>query len=857
MRRLSYLLAFLLVAAVQAAPTLKLTLDRSRIYLGESVIANVSLEGSRDGRAVPEFANARAEEIEYLGSRDNSQHSVVIINGKVTRNDFEGRVFVFRITPAAAGTFQTGSVSVKTPSGPVSAPGARIEVTGVEKRDDISASVTCGEATVMVDGAFTITLAVQIAALPAPNAAIEPIMPGQPLHIDAAYLNGAEVKGLKAPDISAVLNGLVSRRVGREPAFTLNEFQQRGMSLGLFDFDSDPFAARPVQFRIPAKKIKRDGADFWEYAVSLDYTPTAEGDYTFGPVTVKGSIIKGARGDGSAIMDDVFVVGPAVTVRVVPPPEEGRPDHFIGSVGKSMRATAALDTSRCKVGDPLTLTLDLAGEISVSNLRPPLLSLQPGYSGDFRIYDDNIESENIEGGKRFKYRVRPLRAGTLEFPSILVAYFDTAKGSYVTVATDPMPLQVEETTRIAATSASPDGPEDDGGAIGAPRVPDGIMSASADKAPRCLAHGPGALALLLAGTPTLWLLVVLLRAFARGLRRHHERGTLGRRANANIHAFRKARSLAARDPSGAAAAATGAARVALAAKLGMETVSLTVPEMRDVLSRRGVADETIDALCSAFEDLERLSYAPSADGGQSARDTIDRLGAALQGVFSALRVVVAAALFLCALPRCAEGAGRSPDPFEWERAGQSVAAAANATDFLAAAGMYYAMVTNGASSGPLLYNLGTALLAAGQKAAAAESLVAAERRLGMTDEVTDNLRLALADNGAAGHLPVSRVFLFWHYGPSFATRIDLAVLGWAAFWAALAVSTLVGKGRRMRFARAAARVVAGGSLLLFAAYGASVAVTAMQGRHIDLPRVAGALVAPRPGAAAAGEEVAP
>ena len=383
------------------------------------------------------------------------------------------------------------------------------------------------------------------------------------------------------------------------------------------------------------------------------------------------------------------------------------------------------------------------------------------------------------------------------------------------------------------------------------------MSASADKAPRCLAHGPGALALLLAGTPTLWLLVVLLRAFARWLRRHHERGTLGRRANANIHAFRKARSLAARDPSGAAAAATGAARVALAAKLGMETVSLTVPEMRDVLSRRGVADETIDALCSAFEDLERLSYAPSADGGQSARDTIDRLGAALQGVFSALRVVVAAALFLCALPRCAEGAGRSPDPFEWERAGQSVAAAANATDFLAAAGMYYAMVTNGASSGPLLYNLGTALLAAGQKAAAAESLVAAERRLGMTDEVTDNLRLALADNGAAGHLPVSRVFLFWHYGPSFATRIDLAVLGWAAFWAALAVSTLVGKGRRMRFARAAARVVAGVSLLLFAAYGASVAVTAMQGRHIDLPRVAGALVAPRPGAAAAGEEVAP
>ena len=103
---------------------------------------------------------------------------------------------------------------------------------------------------------------------------------------------------------------------------------------------------------------------------------------------------------------------------------------------------------------------------------------------------------------------------------------------------------------------------------------------------------------------------------------------------------------------------------------------------------------------------------------------------------------------------------------------------------------------------------------------------------------------------------MSRVFLFWHYGPPFATRIDLAVLGWAAFWAAMAVVSLVGKGRRLHFARAVARIVAVVSLLLFVVYGASVAVTATQCRHLDLPRVAGALAAPH-GGAVAGEEVAP
>lgn len=846
MKRLAFLCVILFVAAVQAA-SLSLSLDRARIYLGESVIANVTLEGSRDDRNIPVFQKASPDEVEFLGSRDNSQHSIVIINGKVTRNDFEGRVFVFRITPAAAGTFLTGTVSLKTSSGTISATGARIEVTGVERRDDISASVTCGDQTVLVDSPFTIALSVLIRALPAPNADFEPIMPRNPLHLEAGYLNGEEVKGLKLPDLNAALNNLVSRRADREPAFTLNDYKQRGMSLDLFDFGGDPFAARPIQFRIPPKKVRLGGTNYWDYAVSLDYTPTAEGDYTFGPVTVKGAIIVGARGDGTAIMDDVFVVGPAVTVRVVPPPEEGRPDYFVGSVGKSMRAAASLDTSRCKVGDPLTLTLDLTGEISVSNLKPPLLSLQPGHSDDFRIYDDNIESENIEGGKRFKYRVRPLRSGTLEFPAVLVAYFNTVKGAYETVATDPMPLQVEETTRIAASSVT-DGPVPDGGVRDAAKgafVPDGIVSAASDPTPRCLAHGPRALAAILAGAPALWLLVIALRAFAGWLRRRRERGTLGRRASSNLRAFRQARARAEKEPIAAAAAASSAARVAIAAKLGLETMSLTVPEMRRALADRAVPGETIDETCAAFEDLEQLSYSHGTESGAAtARERIDRLGAALEKTLATLKSLVVAVLLVGAATHEARAADIAPDAFEWERAGQTMAAAATEEEFLGAAAMYYAMVTNGASSGPLFYNLGTALLLSGKKLAAAEALVAAERRMGTSAEVADNLRLALAEEGTSGHLPASRVFLCWHYGLPFATRIDLAVLGWSAFWLAAAAVALLGRGRRLRPLRTVLRAVATLSLILFAVYGGSAAITFLQNRHPDMPRTAAALIAP-------------
>ena len=216
---------------------------------------------------------------------------------------------------------------------------------------------------------------------------------------------------------------------------------------------------------------------------------------------------------------------------------------------------------------------------------------------------------------------------------------------------------------------------------------------------------------------------------------------------------------------------------------------------------------------------------------------------------------MAAVLLVGAAPREAQAAGHVPDTFEWERAGQAMATAVTDEDFLNAAGGYYAMVTNGASSGPLVYNLGTALLRAGRKAAAAEALVAAERRMGTSAEVADNLRLALADEGASGHLPASRVFLWWHYGLPFATRIDLTVLGWSVFWLAAALLALIGRKRLLRPVRVLLRAVAALALILFAASGASIAITALQNRHTDLPRVAAAFILPKP-AANGGEEAA-
>ena len=133
--------------------------------------------------------------------------------------------------------------------------------------------------------------------------------------------------------------------------------------------------------------------------------------------------------------------------------------------------------------------------------------------------------------------------------------------------------------------------------------------------------------------------------------------------------------------------------------------------------------------------------------------------------------------------------------------------------------------------------------------------MAAERRMGTSTEVADNLRLALSDEGVSGHLPVSRVFLWWHYGLPLATRIDLTVLGWTVFWLAAALLALIGRRRFLRPLRVLLRAVAALALLLFVASGTSAAITALQNRHTDLPRVAAAFILPKP-AANSGEEAA-
>jgi hypothetical protein len=584
--------------------TLKVSPSRSSIYFGESFNLTVEVNGADRGVEAPDLSDLSSADIQLLGQHSNSRSSISIINGRMTRESFEGRVFAYQVKPLKVGPFKAGPVRVTAAGQTYTHAGVSVQVAGIEKQDTVIAAVTASSTSVLVEEPFTITLSVAIAELPEPFAENnEPLHPNFLPQLSADFLELQQAApGLKGPDLNQALNGLIDQN-GRQPSFAINNYQTRDMGgFGNF-FDADPFRPRPIRFRLPSKKITLNDRKYREYTFSLDYTPTKEGEFTFGPLSFKGTVIASVSADRQAVTKDVYTIGPAVTVRVVPPPDEGRPEWFIGSVGKSMKAAAAFDATVCKVGDPLTLTLEVTGPLSISNLRTPLLNLQPELSKDFRIYDDNVSADTLPDGKRFKYRVRPMREGTLEFPPIKLAYYNTATRAYTTVATAPVPIQARATTQIATSSGNGSTNETATIETQARPVPSGITLDAQGARPASLLPPPRVTRLLVLAGPSLCLLAALLAPLAaavKALRTRRRRSGALRRAQG---ALRRAAT---------AERAARAVRAYLADRLDVSGNALTPSETEALLRQRNVPSEAAATCRDLLGKLDEAMYRPDA-----------------------------------------------------------------------------------------------------------------------------------------------------------------------------------------------------------------------------------------------------
>ena len=142
----------------------------------------------------------------------------------------------------------------------------------------------------------------------------------------------------------------------------------------------------------------------------------------------------------------------AATLNVKPLPPNA-PPNFSGAIG-NFTMTADARPKTVQVGDPITVTSTISGRGNFDRMNGPALEDERGWhkyppSSKFK-QDDDV---GISGEKTFEMVIAPNEKKPA-VPPLVFAYFDPVKENYVTLRSNPVPIQVEGGVAPSASAAT-------------------------------------------------------------------------------------------------------------------------------------------------------------------------------------------------------------------------------------------------------------------------------------------------------------------------------------------------------------------------------------------------------------------
>ena len=147
---------------------------------------------------------------------------------------------------------------------------------------------------------------------------------------------------------------------------------------------------------------------------------------------------------------DVTLEAEALNIKVHPLPTNNVPPDFNGAVG-SYALNGTVSTNNVAVGDPITLTVQIAGHGPIESLT--LSSLDKWR--DFRIYPpiarvETTDPFGLDGAKTFEQVIIPENAEVKEVPPVTFSFFDPEKRAYRTVTRPGTPIVVHPASAAPA-----------------------------------------------------------------------------------------------------------------------------------------------------------------------------------------------------------------------------------------------------------------------------------------------------------------------------------------------------------------------------------------------------------------------
>ena len=455
--RVCVLTAGINLSAVAQDPEVLVEVDRQEVYLGESIIYNVTLNHVESPEE-PKLDGFDGFRVELLGQQSLNSQQVTIINGRRSEIIRRGMLYQYQLTPESADVTEIPQPSATVDGQSLKGRSVSIRVIAPEKQDVAIVSVTTNRNSVYPLQPFTITLTIAVKQLPGELAERSPlsVQARSPVRLTIPWLDDEQLPdGLDAAQPwKDILQPIISsgRRQGTDGFQINNIASQSGFSL----FQSSRKATfLPLSKRTSRKGLDGQQAGYVEYTLQRTLTPQRVGEFRLPPVILKGTFGTELTDDG-LVPTDVYVVSDDVLVNVKDVPLDGRPESYIGGVG-TFDATSEITPTDARVGDPVTLSIKVTGQGTVADLRPPNINTVAGVAEGFRTYE--ATEETITNGKIFTYSLRPLNVDTTEFPAVPISFFDVEAEQYVTVQTDAIGLSIGASKQLSATdvvAAAPD-----------------------------------------------------------------------------------------------------------------------------------------------------------------------------------------------------------------------------------------------------------------------------------------------------------------------------------------------------------------------------------------------------------------
>lgn len=426
-----------------ATPSVRCELDRRTCYEGDSVVYRVTVSNVED-TAEPDLSQFEDFEVRSLGRRSQSSQFVGRVNGRRTVVRRISTVFSYSLTPQRNGELQVPAPVVTIDGSEYAGNELALKVVPPAPQNSVLCEIRIEPREVYPSEPFDVSLVIDVEALP------ESLGDRDPVTILSEYANAQPALDVPWVNDNELPLGLAAERSWRDwiaqyqtgdiGGFTINGLSTRST-----------FGLRPIlaAFRPDPRRVTGRGADgqqrdYWEYRFTRRFVADRVGTFEFGPVRIKGQFVSHASG-GRPVLEPIYAVARTATVEVQDVPAAGRPDSYIGAIG---RFAFELDVNprKARAGDPLTLVITVRGEGNVDSIVAPDLLQIPEIPRQFKLYEATTATE--ENARTFTMSIRPKSGDVNAFPPVPMAYFDVEKDAYVELTSEAIPLDIAPATQF-------------------------------------------------------------------------------------------------------------------------------------------------------------------------------------------------------------------------------------------------------------------------------------------------------------------------------------------------------------------------------------------------------------------------